>query len=248
MKLVHLVSRSSNLSDMRQALIYHLFNTVTGEAYVGSTWGTLEKRWGQHCRKSFCVKLWAAIQKYGPESFVRSVLTQGLTTPEDVEKAEGYWADYFDCFVHGYNVRRPDRHAPLSAETRAKMSIAKMGKKHGPMSLEQKLKLSRAHRGKILSEEHKKHIGDGCRGKKMPPRTPEHCQKLSDAKLGKAQTPTQRLNSAIAKGAKPFVDQNGVRYEYATQAARLLGVTRQCVSLVLRGLATHAKGYTFKYI
>lgn len=73
----------------------------------------------------------------------------------------------------------------VSLETREKMRLAKLGKKRGPNPPEWNDKIRAALTGRTLSKEHVRKHADRMRGRKMPPRTPEHCEAIRRAKLGK---------------------------------------------------------------
>jgi group I intron endonuclease len=92
-------------------------------------------------------------------------------------------------------------HMP-SAETRAKMSKAKLGKKFGPLSAEHRVKLSKAHRGKKRrphSAEHRASIGKAHLGKT---RSAEVCASISKAKLGQKYRPcSAEARANISKAA-----------------------------------------------
>lgn len=111
------------------AIVYHIFCTVNGKCYIGQTWDTLESRWHSHKKASSrCVHLRNAIALYGESSFVRSVLTHGLTSQEDLNAAETYWIEYFDSRKNGYNIKGGGSNGKHSEKTIAKMSAAGMGK------------------------------------------------------------------------------------------------------------------------
>lgn len=71
----------------------------------------------------------------------------------------------------------------VSAETRAKMSSTRTGKKTGPRSDEAKANMSAAQRAlnKTQTEEAKERIRQAQTGKKKPPRSEEHRAALSKA-------------------------------------------------------------------
>lgn len=83
-----------------------------------------------------------------------------------------------------------------SAETRAKWSAQRSGKKRGPLSAETRAKIGAANKGRLVS--------DAVRAKRSElakNRTPEHRAKISAANSGKKLTNEQRAKiSAIHKG------------------------------------------------
>jgi TPP-dependent indolepyruvate ferredoxin oxidoreductase alpha subunit len=64
----------------------------------------------------------------------------------------------------------------MSDETRKKISEANKRRFQDP---EARAKLAAFRLGTKLTEEHKQQISKGNKGKKKPPRSEEHCQKLS---------------------------------------------------------------------
>lgn len=85
---------------------------------------------------------------------------------------------------------------PLSEETKAKIGNANRGReskyKGIPRSGEVKAKVSAATLGKKklkpVSKESRERMADNLRGRKKPPRSPEHAKKISDANKGKIQS------------------------------------------------------------
>ena len=67
----------------------------------------------------------------------------------------------------------------LSDETKRKISEAGKGR---TVSEETRQKISEAEKGKIVSEETRRKISESCTGRKLPPRSEEHCRKISEAK------------------------------------------------------------------
>lgn len=97
--------------------------------------------------------------------------------------------------------QRAKERAPVSQETKDKISATKTGKK---LSSEHKRKISesnigrtcsdktksklrKAHSGKILSEEHKRKLSLAKKGKKKGPYSVEHCAAISASKTGKSR-------------------------------------------------------------
>lgn len=181
---------------MKSGIVYHIFCTVNGKCYIGQTWSSLEKRWGQHINSySQCKHLSRAISLYGESRFIKTVLTSGLTKQEDMDAAEIYWISYFDSIKNGYNIKEggaKGRHSQeskdkisaarlgmkFSEETRAKISAVQIGRIH---SDETKAKMSRAHSGKKLSDETKAKISAASVGKTI---SDETRAKMSAAKRG----------------------------------------------------------------
>lgn len=91
-------------------LIYKITNQVNGKCYIGQTIKSPEDRWKEHQQHAFGTHindqnkvLYKAIRKYGLENFTFEVIQDGITTHEELDKAEIYWINHFNSFVKGYN-------------------------------------------------------------------------------------------------------------------------------------------------
>ena len=77
------------------------------------------------------------------------------------------------------------------------------GKKRGPNSPESNTKRSLTQKGRPLSEEHKRTIGDRNRGQKRNPLTDEHRSKIGDSNRGKPKSLEHRANMSKARKGVP---------------------------------------------
>lgn len=88
--------------------IYVITNTINQKQYVGKTSYSIEKRWKEHCYD--CKKnkidqhrpLYNAMQKYGIENFVISILEDHINEDE-IDDREKFWISKLDTYYHGYN-------------------------------------------------------------------------------------------------------------------------------------------------
>lgn len=135
--------------------IYIIENTVDGKVYIGQTVNYKERkknhfvnlRRGDHSNEH----LQRAFNKFGEESFSMHILQE--CREDELDDLERSYISKYDSTnkKKGYNIleggERPGyrRH---NAETKRKMSLAGKGRK--------------------FSEEHKRHIGESHKGKKMP--------------------------------------------------------------------------------
>lgn len=169
--------------------VYSILHAASGKSYVGSA-VHLAKRHAQHQRmlragKHHNVKLQRAWDKYGEGAFVFKVLER---VPEraDLLKREQAWIDGLDAVAKGFNLT-PTAGSILGLkftdESRQRMSLAATGKPKSP--------------------EHVANVAASLKGRKM---TPEQCQKMRDAQIGKKRKPhsaeTKARMSAAAKGKK----------------------------------------------
>lgn len=134
-------------------ICYAICNLITGQRYIGITNGTVEKRWKNHVRDSFngwsgSIALARAIVKYGPESFAIEELAC-CRSHEDLFSTERLLIVQEGTKVpHGYNIAPGGEGAMFgrrhTAETKAKISAAKKGRK---LSEQHVAKMSEAMRG-----------------------------------------------------------------------------------------------------
>ena len=91
-----------------------------------------------------------------------------------------------------------------SPETRKKMSAAKIRSGTIPPS----------RKGTHLSETHRQKIGDGNRGVAKPPRSEEHCRKISKANKGRVVSKeTLKKRSESTRGEKSCHWKGGISFE-----------------------------------
>ena len=174
--------------------IYEIVNWQDGKAstYVGSS-TDIECRWGEHRKKLRAGRhdnahLQAAWDKYGKDAFAFNVLEE---VSEDMLLAmeQEYLDDYFDR-GHCYNIA-----------VRAMPPMA--GWKH---TEEARRKMSETKRGKKLSEEHKRKIGESLMGNQNCSgctHTEETKRNMGEAQKGRKHTEeTRRKISAANKGKR----------------------------------------------
>lgn len=82
------------------------------------------------------------------------------------------------------NMSKAQKGKYVSEETREKLRQINLGKINGPMSNETKIKISLSNKGRTRSEETRIKISQAKKGVKIV-KTPEHIEKIRQAKLGK---------------------------------------------------------------
>ena len=88
---------------MSEHIIYCLTNKVNGKKYVGQT-KNFSSRMSGHQKKTFCIALYNAIQKYGWENFDKEVLVE--TDKENVDEMErSLIKEHKSRIPNGYNIR-----------------------------------------------------------------------------------------------------------------------------------------------
>lgn len=171
--------------------IYKITCIASNKSYIGLTCDSVKQRWSNHV--SSAVKFSTnsvfhkAIRKYGRDAFVVEILLV-LPSLAAASSAEISAISEFKTLIpNGYNVALGGAGTPgvrftHSAATRAKMSASAVGR---PKSDQARKLMSIAKKGKPLSA--------------------EHCQKLSEVRMGKFRSEATRKKmskSAVALWAR----------------------------------------------
>jgi group I intron endonuclease len=197
--------------SLHQSGIYCIRNIVSGRIYVGSA-VKIYARWKTHRsalgnNKHHSGKLQGSWNKHGKDAFVFEVL-ELISDKIDLIVREQYWIDTLNaaCPRRGFNVH-PTAGSPLgkkaSAETRARMSALRLGKKLPPFTAEHRAKISAARLGTKASSETKAKMTAFRAGRKLGPQSAEHIAKLSAVRRGRVRSLESRMKqSASSKGRK----------------------------------------------
>jgi group I intron endonuclease len=150
-----------------KGIIYKLTNTRNGKNYVGQTRLDLPRRVKQHSAENRSV-IGRAIQKYGLENFVASIIDEADSI-EALNNKEIIWIAFFNCRTpNGYNLTEGG--AGVEMERNEKWCR----------------RISRALIGKKRSKEHCRNISKAKRGKSPAPHTKYFSQAARKA-IGEAQ-------------------------------------------------------------
>ena len=196
-------------------IIYCITNKVNGKRYIGQTTMSLLRRWRAHCHAiGRCKAISAAIQKYGPESFVIVEIDRAYSRAEldAKEKAHIETANTLNP-KFGYNLRPGGLSATFSEETRAVMSAKKKGRK--------------------LTEEHKAKIAASSAG---VPKTAEHSAKVSAAKKGVRHSAQHRANMRKPRPDFVMSEEHKQAVSKAATGAVFSAERRAKISAALTGI------------
>lgn len=164
---------SQAMTELRYSVYCH--TTPSGKKYIGITSKIPEERWlngrGYVGNKHF----WGAIRKYGWANIEHEVLCTNLTEREAKDEEKRLIALYDTTDQSkGYNVTRGgDGANTMTDKQRQRLSeIAKEAYRNGRVptmlgkhfSAESRRKMSEAASRRVLSEEHRKHIGESVKG------------------------------------------------------------------------------------
>jgi group I intron endonuclease len=163
----------SKMSDERNHLIYKI-KSPSSKVYIGQT-VNLKQRLNNHKNKrSSCIAISNAIQKYGWDNMTVEVLHENLTLDEANELEEFEIVNNNSLIPNGYNMLTGGANSLHTEVTKNKISIANKGKKR--------------------SEEHCKRMSEINTGKKIPP---EIIAKIVATNTGKKRT--QEFKDAMSK-------------------------------------------------
>lgn len=212
---------------MAEVAVYKITNIVNGKLYFGQSSRPTE-RWTEHKRTTKAPKLYAAITKYGKESFEFKIL---CWCPDKAyaDMVETKLIEAHDTRRVGYNIcvggeglvagpDNPNYGRKQSAEHRAKIQQAREG---FVLSVEARAKISASLRGRKrapeivakqvaamvnhqVSDETRRKISEANKGKN---RSEEYKQRMSSVKQGhgvgrKLSEETKEKISAARKGMK----------------------------------------------
>ena len=178
--------------------IYGILNVVSHRWYVGQTRDVTERR-ATHFKHLADNKhhndiLQFSHNKHGRCAFIFVLLER--SNVDSLNEREVFWIKELSAFVSdgGYNLTTGgDCKQTVSGSTRIKSSLSHKGK---TLSEEQKRKIGDASRGKRHSKESKRKISEANKGR---PRTPEWLKNSSDAHKGYVQTPETRAKISKAR-------------------------------------------------
>lgn len=176
------------------ARIYLITNTVNGKQYVGQTHLTLHQRWRAHVvavkHSPYCRLLYAAMRKYGVESFRIDQIDEVTGSQADVDAAESRAINQHGTLSPGgYNLRAGGGRGRVHAETKALMSAAHKGK---PKSPEHRAAIGAAHKGRRYPPEFSRKIWETRRANGTDKHTPETRAKISASNKGRRQSKNTR--------------------------------------------------------
>ena len=107
--------------------IYKFTNINSGKSYIGQTIQDPNQRRLEHIADSrHTTRLYHfhnALRKYGIDNFTFEVIAEASSI-EELNSLEEYYAEKFDCYKNGYNIRKAGGNKLHSNESKARMSEA----------------------------------------------------------------------------------------------------------------------------
>ena len=117
------------MNNKKNYKVYIYTNKINNKSYVGQTCrSSLSVRAGYKGERYYhSTKFWAAIQKYGWDSFEGKILIDNLTLEEANEK-EKQFIEFYDTINNGYNIFPGGHNQTTSESTKEKQRIARLKK------------------------------------------------------------------------------------------------------------------------
>jgi len=178
--------------------IYGIFCLSNNKIYIGST-KNMNKRFNDHryilnINKHKNKHLQNAWNKYGKNNFKFKIIEKYDKYDENtILMSERKWINFY--YPNIFNISLDPTQNPMLGRKHSEESKKKMGEinkgnhyalgKRHSLSKETRKRMSIAFKGRIFTEEHKRKISDGGKGKHLGPLAEEHKRKIGKANKGK---------------------------------------------------------------
>lgn len=194
---------------MSDYVVYVHQNKINGKRYVGITNNTSKRWYGKGKHYNGCPYFYSAIQKYGWDNFAHEVIVRGLTLAEASEMEQYYIAKYKTC----------DKEYGYNLTRGGQNAPTMLGKHH--------------------SEETKRKIGEGNRGKKHSEiQNQQHSAHMKGLMVG-SRNPKSTAVRCI---------NTGEIFESQSIAAKAKGVLQSKIYKCCNGQASHTHGLKWEYV
>lgn len=216
--------------------VYMHVNRTNQKKYIGITKQQPKNRWGSNGHKyKESPHFWAAIQKYGWDTFYHVVIMDGLSKEVACETERALIKVYSTQNPkYGYNVYEGGEAPIIPDAVKIKMS--------------ESAKLRPPQPGRPCSREKAKKISDAQKGRKL---TEEHKKKLSAAKRGKTHKPpseeTRRKISNSHKKKRVYCAEMDKVFESIQQCARECNLDATAICANCKGRIKGIHGLHFSY-
>ena len=212
--------------------IYLIIDLTNWKKYVGQHHYHLEKLDSNYHGSGHIIKM---IYKKRPET-LKEVYLKTCYTQEELDEWEKYFIFIFDTiYPNGYNLTEGGNGGVPCEETRRKMSLSAKGR-------------TPYNKGKHLSEEHKKKIGESNKGLQSGEKNPFYGKHHSEET--KRKISDNKINGKSSKKVLQFdLYGNFIREWPSTSEAQRsgCGYYSSGISLCCQGKQKTHKGFIWKY-
>ena len=243
-KSIKKINEDTELMHLEEWKVYK-HTSPSNKVYIGITHQKPEERWRGGKGYQYNYHFWNAIQKYGWDNFDHEIIAEGLTEEEATKMEKKLVAQYNSASkYYGYNIAEGGH--VLSKESRAKIGRTRRekgipspnkGKKH---SAETRAKISAAKMGThwnyTLTDEQRERRSLSKRGAKNP-------------NYGKPMPEIQKqlLIALNERAVIQIVNGCEVHYRSAKEAEKQTGICSCNITRVCRGQRETAGGFVWKY-
>ena len=220
--------------DENNYTVYMHENKTNGKKYIGITGKDPEKRWLKGTNYRTCTAMNRAFQKYGWDGFNHVIIESGLTREEACAKEKE--------LIAKYNTRDPSFGYNICVGG---------GATEGCMFSDEELKRRSEfwkgennpnYKGKMWTPEYREHMRAINTGKKL---TEEHKKKISDGCRGKTHHDDEFRKRLAERNKHSVVRDDGVFFSTVNEAADSVGVTPSAISNAMRR-GNRSGGYYWK--
>jgi group I intron endonuclease len=220
-----------------KGVIYCYHCIPTGKKYIGQTIRTLHKRHISHkkdCRSGVDTKFYRAAKKYGWENFIMGIIDEFKSV--DLNDKEIFFIEKYDSYINGYN-----------------STLGGGGNLGAPLSQETRDKISKSNRGKKIGEDQKKYLSElyKMRGYKPPSRKGCKMSESAKVKISNASKNKKLSESAKLKlveiNSKEFIlvspEGKIIKGKNISEFCRDNELSRICIVNVLNSKAKQHRGW-----
>lgn len=243
--------------------IVYKHTSPSNKVYIGITSQDPQRRWradGSGYRQN--EKFFNAIKKYGWDNFKHEILFEGLDEKEAL-KLEKELIQKYNSFSEGYNKSLGGDYGGYTNEVKQKIgnSVKALWKQES-----YRKHMSQAHEGKGRkgwhhSEETREKISEivkeRCNDSEYRKRLSESAKKrgLDMSKLGRKAWENEESRNKIIeskkgnryRAKKVICVETNIIYDSTSEAAESVGVTREAIGRVCRGLSKTSKGLHWRF-
>jgi len=241
------------IKERPYGIVYKIVNTSNNKVYIGQTIQTLKQRKKDHlgCIKRLIrLRLYKALNEYGPDSFEWSILVNANSKIELDQLEKNFIIDYKSTNKeYGYNMTHGGEGAEHLEESKKRISDALKGRRKTKKTRQLS---SLALKGKYTGEK------SSFFGKNH---TPETKLKQSLAQTGeknhnwgkKATRETRKKQSESNKGEKHWNHKKVINldtkkvYISALEASKKLKIDNSVIGKCCKGIRKTAGGYRWQY-
>ena len=109
--------------------VYKITNKIDGKVYIGQTTSCIKRRFREHGRSKFCVKLKRAIDKHGKGNFQIEELVRH-ESKEELNNAEIFYIAQYNSIKTGYNIRNGGKDGTWNPDSIKKMIKSQLLRAH----------------------------------------------------------------------------------------------------------------------